>query len=84
VSRPRKAEAYVLTWRGTGDPDRREVGAALSSLGPFRATEVLPGTIRIVGDARSIQAAVGSLAHWRLAPEGRLACPPPHRTILAR
>ena len=80
-----KPSTFVLTYQEVADPAADQVAEALKQLDQFEAEEVLPGTIRVVGERAKVEAAARPLSgEWTISQEGRLSAPPPRKTHRSR
>jgi hypothetical protein len=78
------AENFILTYRHDHDPSTSETSQAIDQLQGLGARVVLPGVIRIVGNAKRIEEATKILTSkdWRLSQEKTLSSRPPHKSFL--
>lgn len=71
---------FMLTYQGVEDPDPADVAAVRLILKPAKVTEVVPGTLEVVGKPRFIEKSASQLEDWDLSKPGRLSAPSPSQT----
>lgn len=80
----KKKRNYVLVYESAADPAPAEVDRTMTNLSGLEAEEVVPGTIKIVGDPAQVEQAAAAIDGWSLAAEEQLSDKRPHHRSAKR
>ncbi|MDE4618398.1 hypothetical protein [Sinorhizobium meliloti] len=76
-----RKESFVLIYSDDSDPSAAETAAALNILKRFAAEEIIPGTIRVIGDRDNVLKTVhNKLDHWEVSNEKQFELNPPYKS----